>query len=135
MGPTPLVLIFWCLRALSGQFPNFYTLFVRCPFFVIVVERRSMGGPASPIFGTPRSGDIRGDLQPLHFCTETTNKTKRDHDVSIYPIRRPHRDGTHFLPSTTPRDSLTGSIQIIYALRFFQKSLVRNMKLVPGYPR
>ena len=86
----------------------------------------------------PRDGQLivtrlRGTFQPLHFCTETTNKTKRDHDVSIYPIRRPHRDGTHFLPSTTPRDSLMGSIQIIYALRFFQKSLVRNMKLVPGF--
>ena len=91
----------------------------------------NMGGPASRIFGTPRSGDIRGDLSAVALCTETTNKTKRDHDVSIYPIRRPHRDGTHFIPSTTPRDSLMGSIQIIYALRFFQKSLVRNMKLVP----
>ena len=58
-----------------------------------------------------------------------------NHDVSIYPLRRPHRDGTHFLPPNTPKDTPTGSIQIIYALRLFQKSLVRNMKLVPGYPR
>ena len=39
------------------------------------------------------------------------------------------------LPPNTPKDTPTGSIQIIYALRLFQKSLVRNMKLVPGYPR
>jgi hypothetical protein len=45
------------------------------------------------------------------------------------------RDGTHFLPSNTPKDSLMGSIQIIYAFRFFQKPLVRNMQLAPGYPR
>ena len=54
-----------------------------------------------------------------------------NHDVSIYPIRRPDRDGTHFLPPNTPKDSLMGSIQIIDALRFFQQSLVRNMKLYP----
>ena len=93
------------------------------------------GDPLLEFLARQDPGTSGGTFQPLHFCTETTNKTKRDHDVSIYPIRRPHRDGTHFLPPTTPKDSLMGSIQIIYAFRFFQKPLVRNMQLAPGYPR
>ena len=34
---------------------------------LLVLGRKSlgMGGPASPIFGTPRSGDIRGDLSAV----------------------------------------------------------------------